>query len=87
MIDCPHCNGAGIVTVVWQGLPEAAADATECPMCNATGQITEAHAQRAQLGQAMRKARIACGVSLREEAIALGMSPRQLRDKEWGREE
>lgn len=84
-VPCPECNGAGLVNVVWQGLPESVADAAECPVCRGIGEISPRHAARLETGRAMRKDRIARGVSLAEEAARLGIGKRELADREWGR--
>lgn len=85
MMTCPKCNGAGIVNVLWRGLPESAGDVTECPCCDGKGSITQAHARRLEAGRQLRRDRIARGLSLQQEARRLGIEPRELSDLEWGR--
>lgn len=65
---CPHCQGVGIIEVVWQGISRDAADAADCPMCNAEGYITREQAERYDAGWRLRRARIKAGKSLREAA-------------------
>lgn len=82
---CPHCQGGGIVEVVWKGVSRDAADAAECGMCDGDGYVPRAQAERYEAGRAMRKARIAAGKSLHQAARERGLSLRELSDMEWGR--
>lgn len=85
LVTCPECSGAGIVNVVWQGLPESVADAAECSACRGIGEISPRHAMRLEVGRAMRNDRVARGLSLQQEAKRLGIETRKLADLEWGR--
>lgn len=39
-VTCPECDGAGIVNVIWRGLPESVADVAECSACRGIGEIS-----------------------------------------------
>jgi DnaJ-class molecular chaperone len=82
---CPECSGAGIVEIVWSGVSPNAADAAECPCCQGAGAISKTQALRYQIGRELRRDRVARGVSLQAEARRLGITPRELSDREWGR--
>lgn len=83
--SCPECGGSGIVEIVWRGISPNAADAAECSCCNGAGTISQTQALRYQIGREMRRSRVAQGVRLQDEARRLGITPRELSDKEWGR--
>lgn len=84
-MKCPHCNGAGIVNIVWRGLPEAAGDVADCACCDGRGTVSADRLARIDAGRAMREDRMARGVSLAEEARRRGISRRAMSDMEWGR--
>ena len=82
---CPHCQGVGIIEVVWQSVSPDAADAAECPMCDAYGYVPREQAERYDAGRELRRARVAAGKSLREAADERGIGIREMADIEWGR--
>ena len=56
-----------------------------CATCRGTGTITPELAQRLEEGEALAHSRKERGLSLREEAVRLGVSVRELSDREHGR--
>lgn len=82
---CPRCQGAGIIEVVWQGISPDAADAAECPMCDAYGYVPRAQAERYDAGRKLRQDRVIAGKSLKQAAEERGISMKELSDIEWGR--
>jgi ribosome-binding protein aMBF1 (putative translation factor) len=56
-----------------------------CTRCGATGQVTAAEAERVAEGQRRAADRKARGLSLRDEAARLGITPIELADIEHAR--
>ena len=82
---CPRCQGVGIIEVVWQSVSPDAADAAECPMCDAYGYVPRAQAERYDQGRKLRQDRVAAGKSLQEAARERGITTKEMGDIEWGR--
>lgn len=72
MITCPSCKGKGSGWGFMCGPSGDRVGEIPCSRCKRTGEITEEHAQRIEVGNLMHHERIARGVTLREEAKRLG---------------
>lgn len=79
---CPSCNGAkghgGI------SCPGFKTFWMECDLCQGTGAITAKKLKRYEAGKEKQKDRRARGLTLREEAKRLGISPTELSKIERG---
>ncbi len=82
MTTCPHCEGRKDRTLVICGVGPRA---SICNFCEGKGEVTPEKAIAWIDGQALMDDRQARGLSLREEAKRLGITPRELSDREWGR--
>lgn len=86
MMNCSTCGGAGKLSGLIKPTKGACyLGSLPCPSCKGTGEIGEAQAQQMADGERRRRDRIHRGVSLKEEALRLGISPAALSDLEHGR--
>lgn len=83
MVICPTCDGCKEYEVY--ACPGFRRVLIPCSRCKATGRVTEVEAQRVEAGRQMREARVARGLSLRQEADRLGLTPMELADLEHAR--
>ena len=58
---------------------------TTCDRCGGSGTISPARATAMNAGEAMRRDRVQRGVSQRQEAERLGITPQELSRREQGR--
>ena len=82
---CPECGPHRSVIVHYA--PGAVRGPRVCSRCGGSGVITKEVAARICEGEQLREIRIESGLTLREEAARLGISPRELSDIENGRSE
>lgn len=87
---CPSCDGAKQVFVFADGhtpdgKPWARNGYRDCLTCDGWGEITQAYAERIEVGRMMRDARVKAGVSLLEAAKQMGCSPADLSRVERGK--
>jgi len=81
---CPDCAGEKVIRAV--ACPGFRPIVLTCEACKGTGSVDDAFLARRADGERLRMERIARGLSLREEAKRLGISPVLLSDRERGRE-
>jgi hypothetical protein len=84
---CPACGGSrGSVAFVC-AIPRTQSRRMwlACPLCTAEGKVEVAKAIAYVEGQRLRRDRVARGLSQRQEAERLGITPRELSDREQGR--
>jgi hypothetical protein len=87
-VICPACNGQepqGIVHVNRGSEPHTWEKPPACHLCSGLKMVSIYVAASYNLGRQMRDDRVARGISLREEAARLGITPRQLSNREIGR--
>ena len=88
-IPCPHCDGTGRS----RGLAMVHfADGcrirrTACMTCKGWGTVPSDYAERERAAEALRLDRIGRNMSLREEAKRIGITPRDLSDREHVRDD
>jgi hypothetical protein len=89
-IPCPSCQGRKSSPCFDDGYRDGthfgAALELPCLTCQATGTITAEHAERLSEGRRRAEDRKQRGLSLRDEAKRLGISPQELSDIEHGRQ-
>lgn len=88
-MTCPECDGAKQNTALVCGVRDGRRFCDQrnltCGTCGGTGVITEEQAARIKEGRRLRNDRVARGVSQREEAARLGITPQELSKREAGR--
>lgn len=72
-MTCPDCEGLGQHGSLY------------CQRCSGTGEVSQQVLDRIKVGEMLRDDRVRRGVRLRDEAKAVGMTPRQLSDLENGK--
>lgn len=72
-VECPRCQGLGGISGQY------------CRVCCGYARVTVEYAARLKEGERKRLERIRRGVSLTAEAERLGITPRELDDREQGR--
>ena len=82
MIICPECDGNG---KGGHAMIAGRLVCVPCSMCNGEGTFTSEQLDRMVKGRMMRDDRCSRGYSLRQEAVRLGISARELSDMEHGR--
>ena len=82
MVSCPQCKGTKERRLLVCGWGERI---SPCPFCAGLGAVSQGKAKLWRTGETKRRDRIARGLSLKEEAARLGVSARELGDREWGR--
>ena len=88
MTECPACAGYGQayrLVHVADGLDRNRTGIVPCSTCNGSGRITAALARHLATAERHRQDRVDRKVSLRDEAAVLGITPRELGDREHGR--
>lgn len=84
---CTDCEGTGKATALVRfAMPVRCEEVTmACPRCDGVGAFSEAHLARIRVGEELRRDRVGRAVSLREEAKRIGITERELNDRERGR--
>ncbi len=87
---CPRCEGEGesrvrLFGVDDQGRSICRWDTLLCPDCGGLGMIPAEQFAAWERGRRLRADRLSRNMSLRQEAQRLGISPRTLSNREWGR--
>ena len=83
---CSTCGGEGTLSGLIKPTSGACyLGSLPCPSCKGTGAVAAVQAQQMAEGERRRLDRIRRGVSLKEEALRLGISPAALSDFEHGR--
>jgi len=88
MPECPDCHGEREKLAFVNRGPDIAhhsLDVMQCMTCHGSGMITHDHAERIKIGAAMRKARVAAGVSIFDAAEQMGCTSAELSATEHGR--
>jgi hypothetical protein len=95
-VTCPQCNGRKGSTAFLDGYDPKTGRSkgwtewTVCSLCKGVGTLPAEEAAtviaRREKGEALRQDRIARGLSQREEAKRLGITPMELNAREHGRE-
>jgi hypothetical protein len=75
---CPNCKGKKQFTAILCGEGGCRSGVMQCHTCNGLGEVTEEHYKKILIGEFKRKDRISRGLSLREEAERLGITPYEL---------
>ncbi len=83
LVECPTCRGQGEYEVY--ACPGFRRVVVACKRCGATGRVTAAEAARVAEGKRRAEDRKARGLSLRDEAARLGITPMELADIEHAR--
>ncbi len=83
LVDCPTCRGAGEYEV--RVCPGWRSRIVKCERCKGSRRVTRAEAERVAEGRRRYQDRVSRGVSLRDEAARLGLTPRELADIEHAR--
>jgi hypothetical protein len=81
LVTCPDCQG----TRSRRYLTVGGVANGPCARCCASGRVTQAEAERVATGRRRYEDRVSRGVSLRDEAARLGLTPRELADIEHAR--
>lgn len=86
-VTCPMCDGKkrSLCHVNYGGSRPNEWKMMDCSTCNGAGRVTQEHMQRLEAGRKLRGERVAKSLSLREEAIRLGIKVTELSDMERGR--
>lgn len=87
MSRCPDCAGVGNNTAILCGRGRSTIRQVNCSLCGGTGEISAEVAERVRQGRELRADRIGRGLSQREEALRLGITPQALSHLEHGRPE
>lgn len=87
---CPECKGRGESNALVYGRRASGGSfcehrAVRCHRCDGVGTLSPEAMRRYADGRSMAEDRRARGLTLREEARRLGISPTELSDREWGR--
>lgn len=85
---CPDCKGSGQtgpVHIHWANKPHEWRDSMTCLRCDGAGNITEEMADWIDRGREARDKRVARGLSMLEQARALGLSSSEVSAMEHGR--
>jgi ribosome-binding protein aMBF1 (putative translation factor) len=89
MTTCPDCGGHGsshaIVCGTRQGQHFCDTRPLNCGFCSGTGEVTEEQAKMKAEGMRLRDDRKARGLSGKQEAVRLGVSPVDWNHVEHGR--
>lgn len=83
-LACPRCGGRRGSECFYDSEAGSGVRWVECSFCSGLGEVDEAAIARFRDGQSQRAARIAAGISLRERAKELGISPASLSRMESG---
>ena len=83
---CPECEGRKGASVFVDRQGGGRLEFMRCTYCVGLGTVSKIREAKYRLGEEMRKDRIARGMSLRQEAARLGIKPRELSNREWGRD-
>jgi hypothetical protein len=81
-IPCPKCNGTG---TGGHFLLRGKLVTAPCGLCGGATYVSIDVARWIPVGESHRKARVAEGISIRERAAALGITPARLSAMETGR--
>ena len=85
LIICPHCKGRKTSPAfVTTKTGNCSFQETDCFTCKGAGFITKDHRDRIVKGEGIRLERIKRGLSLRQEALMLGIKPIELARLERG---
>jgi hypothetical protein len=86
---CPDCRGRKTGTVHVYGERDGRRFGewreTKCRTCDGLGWITERELESLETGMRLREDRLSRGMTLREEARRIGISAKELSDRENGR--
>ena len=85
---CNRCDGSGKTGPVHVNMgdkPHVWLDSMPCSTCDGTGKITADKAEAIALGAALKKRRVALGLSLYEYAPRVNLTPAQLSGLEHGK--
>jgi hypothetical protein len=83
MVLCPQCEGKGYFHSYFGGDNRP----MQCGFCYGEGKVAPIKAASWVSGQALQDDRMERGLSLRQEAARLRISPREISDREWGRDD
>ena len=83
---CPDCHGAKVVTAFVDHADRKRSGVRQmaCSECQGEGTVSTEHLERRAAGEVLREDRQRRGLSLREEAARLGVSPPELSRREHG---
>lgn len=84
---CGNCDGSGKRSALVRFARPTRCEWVDMPCidCDGTGTMTIERVAALTAGEAMRQDRISRGLSLRQEAVRLGIPDRDLSDREMGR--
>lgn len=85
MVRCPNCGGGGEIIFHKHVLSERVFKSRHCDYCDGSGRVRAYMAEKWQDGELMRLSRLTRGLSLRQEAKRLGITPEELDRRENGR--
>lgn len=86
MVKCPDCNGKKRGIVHLNTVSGGRFEVRDCTFCEGTGFVRGHKAEKWREGEALRHDRKLRGLTLRQEAARLGISPSELSRREWGRD-
>jgi len=85
-MKCVYCEGKGTLqALVNRGDEGCAWESITCIECHGSGSISDERRDELLAAEKMRKDRKARGLSLREEAARLGITPAELSRREFAR--
>lgn len=84
MLECPDCDGKGVILALGCGKKSPVALSFDCELCEKTGKINEKKNAWRKTGSLMKEERIERGLVLRKEARRRGMDPILLSKMERG---
>ncbi len=82
---CPDCRGRKREIVHLRTITGGRWQHMDCLFCGGSGVVTIEQAAKWRDGERLRNDRKARIVTLREEAKRLGITARELSDREWGK--
>lgn len=87
-VPCPRCEGKGSMFAfvnTGDDFTKHRSGIFNCDQCKGAGSVTKEHYERYLAGKIRRDARLAAGISLRQEAERLGISVVELSAIECGK--
>ena len=85
LVICPECDGRKRSMAHLNTTSGHRWECVSCLSCDGMGHVRQGELDKWRDGERMRVDRKARKVTLREEAARLGISAKELSDREWGR--
>jgi DnaJ-class molecular chaperone len=85
IVTCPDCQGRKGGAVHLNTTAGGRWEYQKCPLCAGFGTVHPSLAEKYREGEQLREDRKARGMTLRQEAARLGITAKELSDREGGR--